>query len=79
MKEKLDNKLATDQIKQISNKRGVIPLRESAIEKITMTNTNFNLKRFKKFKFDVSKGFLLKRLILRFSRATNQRAIVLNL
>ena len=34
MKEKLDNKLATDPIKQTSNKREVIPFRDSAIEKI---------------------------------------------
>ena len=78
MKEKLDNKLATDPIKQTSNKREVIPFRDSAIEKISKTNTDFNLKRFKLFKFDVSKGSSLKGLILRFSRATNQKAIVLN-
>ncbi len=78
MKEKLDNKLATDPIKQTSNKREVIPFRDSAIEKISKTNTDFNLKRFKEFKFDVSKGSSLKGLVLRFSRATNQKAIVLN-
>ena len=78
MKEKLANKLVTDQIKQTSNKQKVIPFRDSAIEKISKTNTGFNLKRFKLFKFDVSKGSSLKGLILRFSRATNQKAIVLN-
>jgi len=76
--EKLTNKLATSEIKQTSNKREVIPFRDSAIEKITKTNTKFNLKRFKEFKFDVSKGSSLKGLVLRFSKATEQKAIVLN-
>jgi hypothetical protein len=38
MKEKLANKLATNPIKQTSNKREVIPFRDSAIEKISKTN-----------------------------------------
>ena len=76
--EKLTNKLATSEIKQTSNKSEVIPFRDSAIEKITKTNTKFNLKRFKEFKFDVSKGSSLKGLVLRFSKATEQKAIVLN-
>jgi len=77
MKEILTNKLATDQIKQNSNKRELILFRDSAIEKITKTNTDFNLKRFKKFKFDISKGSLLKGLVLRFPRTTIPHLIII--
>ena len=73
---KLDNKLATDEIKQTGNKkskRELIPFRDSAIEKISKTNINFELKRFKEFKFDVSKGSSLKGLLLRFSRNTERK------
>ena len=71
MSEKLDNKLETKEIKQTVNKRPVIPFRDSAIENIKKTNTDFGTKRFKKFKFDVSKGTSLKGLLLRFSNTTS--------
>ncbi len=56
MTEKLDNKLETKVIRQTGNKRLVIPFKDSAIEKIKENNTEFGTRRFKEFKFDVSKG-----------------------
>ncbi len=63
MKEKLDNKLETTDIKQTRNKEGsaspsgsasprsrlkrsLLAFRDSAIDKITKTNTQFGKKRF---------------------------------
>ena len=66
MTEKLDNEHATDQIKQTRHKREIIFFRDSAIEKISIKNLNFGSKRFKQFKFDISKGSSLKGLLLRF-------------
>ena len=68
MTEKLDNEHATDQIKQTRNKREIMSFRDSAIEKISIKNLNFGSKRFKQFKFDVSKGSSLKGLLLRISK-----------
>ena len=73
MQEKLDNKLETKEIIQTRNRRPALPFRDSAIEKITKTNTEFGKKRFKEFKFDVSKGSSLKGLLLRYSKATARK------
>ncbi len=70
---KLDNKLETNQIKQTGNKRELIPFRDSSIEAIKKTNIDFKGKRFKEFKFDVSKGSSLKGLLLRFSFKTERK------
>ena len=78
MKAKTRNTLETGEINQTRNKRTIIPFRDSAIDKITKTNTDFNLKRFKEFKFDVSKGSSLKGLLLRFSKDTARKDFVLN-
>ena len=68
MEEKLDNKHATDPIKQTRNKREIMSFRDSAIEKISIKNLNFGSKRFRQFKFNVSKGSSLKGLLLRVSK-----------
>ena len=41
MKEKLDTKLDTVEITQTRYKRQTIPFRDSAVDKITKTNTEF--------------------------------------
>ena len=41
MTEKLDNEHATDQIKQTRNKRELMSFRDSAIEKMSIKNLNF--------------------------------------
>jgi len=41
MEEKLDNEHATDPIKQTRNKREIMSFRDSAIDKLTKTNTTF--------------------------------------
>jgi len=78
---KLDNKHATEEIKQTRNKRKreLIPFRDSAIEKISKTNIDFELKRFKEFKFDVSKGSSLKGLLLRISRRTGRKDFTIDI
>ena len=73
MTEKLDNKLETGEIKQTRNKRPIIPFRDSAIDRIKKTDTEFGRKRFKEFKFNISKGTSLKGLLLRFSKATERK------
>ena len=77
MTEKLDNKHATKDIKQTRKPREVIPFRDSAIEKINRMNIEFGSKRFKEYKFDVPKGSSLKGLLLRFSKKTESKSIVL--
>ena len=80
--EKLYNRLATTSIKQTGNKRNkrpLIPFRDSAIEKISKTNIDFELKRFKEFRFDVSKGSSLKGLLLRFSRDTERKYFTMDI
>ena len=79
MKEKLDNKLETKEITQTRKQREIIPFRDSAIEKIARTNTEFGSKRFKEFKFDVPKGSSLKGLMLRFSKKTESKSVVLGI
>lgn len=78
MKEKLDTKLEQVEIKQTRTKRPTIPFRDSAIDKLKKTNTTFGNRKLNIYKFDIPKGSSLKGLVLRFSRATNQKAIVLN-
>lgn len=78
MKEKLANKLATDPIKQTSNKREVIPFRDSAIDKVDPKNIVFGIRRELLIKFDVSKGSSLKGLNLKISKATYRKYFVLS-
>jgi integrase len=77
MNKKLDTQLDNTEIKQTRNKREVIPFRDSAITKITRTNTNFQNKAFKEFKFDVPKGSSLKGLMLRYSFKTESKKFLL--
>ena len=79
MTEKLDNKHATNGIKQTRKPREVIPFRDSAIEKINRMNVEFGSKRFKDFRFDVSKGSSLKGLLLRISKTTGRKDFTLDL
>ena len=76
---KLDNKLDTTEIKQTRSKRPTIPFRDSAIDKLIKTNTAFENKKFKAYKFDVPKGSSLKGLQLRFYRNTEIKNFVLSL
>ena len=71
--EKLDNKQATTEKLQKGNKRTSLPFRDSAIDKITKQSTDFEGKRFKEFRFDVSKGTSLKGLLLRLSKNTEKK------
>ena len=75
---KLDNKHATEEIKQTHNKRELIPFRDSAIDKITKTNTEFGANIYKWFKFDVSKDTSLKGLLLRFAKSTKNKVFIIN-
>ena len=68
MKEKLDTKLDTVEIKQTRSKRPTISFRDSAVGKLTKNNTTFDNKKFNAYKFDVPKGSSLKGLQLRFCR-----------
>ena len=79
MKEKLANKLATDPIKQTSNKREVIPFRDSAIDKLKKTNTIFGNRKLNIYKFDIPKGSSLKGLQLKFHKNTGLKSFVLSL
>ena len=79
MKEKLDVKLDTDQIKQTRSKRPTISFRDSAVDKITKTNTEFGNRQVKEFKFDVPKGSSLKGLQLKFHKNTGLKSFVLSL
>ena len=63
MKEKLDTKLDQVEIKQTRTKRPTISFRDSAIDKLTKTNTTFDNKMFNTYKFDVPKGSSLLSLI----------------
>jgi len=73
IKEKLDNKQATTEKLQRGNKRTSLPFGDSAIDKITKQSTDFEDKRFKEFRFDVSKGTSLKGLLLRLSKNTEKK------
>ena len=77
MTEKLDIKLDLNQITQTRSKRPVIPFRDSAIDKITKTTTDFGSKRLKEFSFDVPKGSSLKGLQLRFYKSTQKKSFVI--
>ena len=77
MKEKLDNTLDTIEIKQTRSQRKKISFRDSQIDKIKKLDTDFENRKFKAFKFDVPKGSSLKGLLLRFSKKTESKSIVL--
>jgi len=79
MKEKLDTKLETDEIKQTRTKRPTISFRDSAIDKLTKTNTTFNNKKLNTYKFDVPKGSSLKGLQLNFHCNSGIKNFVLSL
>ena len=55
-----------------------IDFKDSAILGIKKTNTEFGLRRFKWFKFNVSKGTSLKGLLLRFARNTERKDFVIH-
>ena len=78
MTEKLDTELELKQIKQTRTKRITIPFRDSAIEKITRTNTTFGTKNYLAYNFDVSKGSSLKGLMLKFYKQTQKKSFVLS-
>ena len=63
MTEKLDTKLDQVEITQTRSKRPSISFRDSAIDKLTKTNTTFDNKMFNTYKFDVPKGSSLKGLL----------------
>ena len=65
---KLDAKLDKNKITQTRSKRPTISFRDSEVDKITKTNTEFGTRQVKEFKFDVPKGSSLKGLQLRFCR-----------
>ena len=58
-------------------KRSLLAFRDSAIDKITKTSTQFGARRLKDFNFDVSKGSSLKGLQLRFYRQTGKKGVYL--
>ena len=60
------------------NKRPTIPFRDSAIDKITKSRTEFGNRRFKEFRFDIPKGSSLKGLQLRFSRITEKKKFIIS-
>ena len=74
---KLDTKLGNAEIIQ-TRKRTTIPFRDSAIDKITTTNTIFGSRKFKSYKFDVPKGSSLKGLQLRYSRGTETKKFIMS-
>ena len=59
-------------------KRSLLAFRDSAIDKITKTSTQFGARRLKDFNFDVSKGSSLKGLQLRFYRQTGKKSWIHN-
>ena len=61
------------------NERPLLAFRDSVIDKITKTNTDFLASKFKAYKFDVPKGSSLKGLQLRFYRNTEIKNFVLSL
>ena len=79
MREKLDTELDNNKIKQTRKQRPTIPFRDSSIDKISKTNTEFGNRPFKEFKFDVPKGSSLKGLMLTFSRKTESKKFLLGL
>jgi hypothetical protein len=73
MNTKLDTTLELDQIKQTRNKRKKISFRDSAISKLTRSNTEFENKKYVACNFDVSKGSSLKGLMLKFYKQTEKK------
>jgi len=78
MKEELPNKLVNEEIKQTRKKIESLPFRDSSIESIKKTNTEFGSAIYKWFKFDVSKDTSLKGLLLRFAKSTGNKVFVIN-
>ena len=58
--EKLDNKHATEEIKQTRNKRELIPFRDSVIEKIKKTDISLGPEGLKILNLMYQKELLLK-------------------
>jgi len=56
----------------------LILFRDSAVDKITKTNTEFGASIYKWFKFDVSKDTSLKGLLLRFAKSTKNKVFIIN-
>ena len=75
---KLDTKLDLNKIEQTRFKRSIIPFRDSAIDKITKTTTDFEGRRLKEFSFDVPKSSSLKGSQLRFYRQTGKKSFVIS-
>ena len=75
---KLDIKLDNNEIKQTRSPRSTIPFRDSSVDRITRTNTEFGNRKFKEFKFDTPKGSSLKGLQLRFSRITETKKFIMS-
>jgi len=78
MNEKLDIKLELGEIKQTRTKRKTIPFRDSAISKLTRSNTEFGNKKYVAYNFDVSKGSSLKGLMIKFYKQTEKKSFVLS-
>ena len=78
MNTKLDTTLELDQIKQTRTKREKISFRDSAISKLTRSNTEFGNKKYVAYNFDVSKGSSLKGLMLKFYKQTEKKSFVLS-
>ena len=79
MTEKLDITLDTKEITQTRHKRETINFRDSTIDKITKTSTDFEGRKFKAYKFNVPKGSSLKGLQLRFYKNTQIKNFVLSI
>ena len=60
-------------------KTPLIPFRDSSIQAIKKIDISFGARRFKWFKFDVSKGSSLKGMYLRVSRASGKKDYVIYL
>ena len=78
MTEKLDTTLELNEIKQTRTKRKTIPFRDSALDKINRTTTDFGPKKYIAYNFDVSKGSSLKGLMLKFYKQTQKKSFVLS-
>ena len=63
----------------LRNKRSTIPFRDSAIDKITTSNTEFGSKVYRPFNFDMPKGSSMKGLMLKFYKKTQKKSFVLSL
>ena len=79
MNKKLDHSLDTVEIKQTRSNRSTINFKDSAIDKITKLNTDFENRKFKTYKFNVPKGSSLKGLQLRFYKNTEIKNFVLSI